>query len=57
MRVYLKIPENFERFIVQDGFWVVHTQIVYMVKFQFLTQFPVDQLPDPVLSSFIMFFY
>ena len=44
---FLKIPEKFVDLI----FWVVHIPFVLMVKFKILAQFPVDQLPYPVVSS------
>ena len=36
IRLYIKIPENFVRLNLQDGFWVVYIQLVRVVKFQFL---------------------
>ena len=32
----------------------MHILLVHMIKFKFLTQFPVDHLPHPVISSFII---
>ena len=34
--LYIKIPENFMRLILQEEFWVVHIPLVLMVKFRFL---------------------
>ena len=42
-------------FIFQNKFWVVHIPFVRMVKFQFFTQFPVDDLAHQVVSSLILF--
>ena len=53
--LYLKIPENFVHLILQDGFWVVFILLVHRVKFQFFAQFPVDHVPHPVVSSFVLF--
>ena len=53
--LYIKIPEEFVSFILQDGFWVVHMPFVHIVKFKFLAQFPVDCLAHPVISSLILF--
>ena len=55
-RLYLKIPENFGRLILQDGFCFVHITLVCMVTFQFLAQFLVDHLSHPVLSRLILFY-
>ena len=46
-----KIPERFVHLILQNRFWVVHIPLIHMVRFQFLAQFPVDNLPHPVMSS------
>ena len=35
--------------------WVLHIPFVRMVKFQFLAQFPVDDLAYSVVSSLILF--
>ena len=50
----IKIPKNFMRLILEDGFWFMHISFRNMVKFQFLAQFPVDHLPHPVVSSLIL---
>ena len=55
IRLYLKIPEQFVRIILQDRFWVVHRPFVSMVKFNFLAQLPVDHLSYPVVFRFILF--
>ena len=47
---YLKIPEKYVRFILQDRLQFVHIPPVRMVKFQFLARIPVDLLPFPVMS-------
>ena len=47
---YLKISEEFVRLILTDSFWVVR-----MVKFKFLSQFPVDHVVHPVASRLIFF--
>ena len=59
IRLYFKISENIECPILQNGFWVV-----YLAKFKFLAQFPVDPIPYPVvfclilvLRSFVAFAY
>ena len=52
--MYLKIPEDIIRLILQDGFWFAHIPYGCVVKFQFLAQFPVDHLPHPVVSSLIL---
>ena len=54
-RLYLKIPEEFVRLIFQDTCWVVHIPFVCMVKFKFLAQFLIDNLVQPVVSTFIIF--
>ena len=56
IRLYVKIPENFVRLIFLDGFWIVRIVFVRMVKFKFLAQFPVDHLPQPVVSCLKLFF-
>ena len=43
------------RWSVCIKFWVVHIPFVRMVKFKFIAQFPLDQLPQPVVSSLILF--
>ena len=55
IRLYLKIPEKFVRLILQDGCMDGNIPLIPMVKFHFLAQFPVDQLPLPVVSSLIHF--
>ena len=42
------------RIVLQDTFLCVHIPIVGMVDFQFLAQFPVDQIPHPVVSSLVL---
>ena len=42
--LYLKIPQNFVHLILRDGFLVMHIPRVHMIKFKFLTHFPVDRL-------------
>ena len=54
IRLYLKIPENFMRLILQDGFWFVQIPFGCMVKYQFLAQFSADNLSYPVMSSLIL---
>ena len=53
---YLKIPRIFVYPILQDGFWVVHTPLVRMVKFKFLARFQVDHLLHPVVSSLYYYY-
>ena len=36
------------RLLLQDGYWFVHISFGSIVKFQFLVQFQVDHLPNPV---------
>ena len=50
-RLNLKIPDKILRFLLQDGFWVVHLPFVCKVKFKF----SVDHIAHPVVSSFILF--
>ena len=52
--LHLKIPENFLRLILQDGFWFVYIPFGSMVKFLFIAQFPVNHLLHPVVSSLIL---
>ena len=47
--------KRFARLFFQDGFWVGHTPLVRMVKLKLLAQFPVDLLPQLVVSSLILF--
>ena len=49
-RLYHKIPENFQRLILQDGIWFVHIPLISMVKCKFLAQSSVDLLHYPVKS-------
>ena len=49
IRLDLKIQEVFVCVILQDIFCVVNIPFVRMVKFQFLSQFPVDNLHQPQL--------
>ena len=53
--LYLKIPVNFMRLILQDGLWFGRIPFGGIVKFQFLAQFPVDYHPHPVVSSLLLF--
>ena len=55
--LYFKIPKNFVRLILQDGFWVVHMPLVRKVKFKLLAQFSVDHLSYPAGSSLIHFLH
>ena len=55
IHLYLKIQEEFVRFILQNKFRVVHIPFVRMVKLKFLAQFPVDYLVQPVVFSLILF--
>ena len=55
IRLYLKIPENFERLAFQNGFWVMHIPVVRIVKFNFLHNSRLITFPTPsclVLYSF-----
>ena len=45
------------RLILWDIFWIVHIPFVHMVKFKLLTQFLVDHLAHPFVSSLILFFF
>ncbi len=47
IRLYLKIPESFMRFIIVDRFWFVYIPIDRMVKFYSLAQFPLGHHPAP----------
>ena len=49
------VPEIFVRLIFWDEFWIVHIPYVCLVKFKRLAQFPVDQLPHPVVSCLMLF--
>ena len=53
--LYLKIPEEFVRLVLQNIFWVMHIPFVRMVKLQFLAQFPVDHPAHPDVLSLILF--
>ena len=50
--LYRKIPENYVRLILQDGFWFVYKPFGSMVKFQFLAQFPGDPFPTQLCLFF-----
>ena len=52
--VYLKIPKNFVRFLFQDGLRFMHIPFVCMIEFKLLTQFFVDHIAHPVVSSLIL---
>ena len=43
-RLNRKIPVEFVRLILQDGFWVMNILFVRTVKFKFLAQFPMEHL-------------
>ena len=51
IRLYVKIPEEFVRLIIQDRCWVVHIAFVRMVKFQF----PMYHIAHPVVPIIIIF--
>ena len=53
--LHLKIPEEVVRLILLDRFLFVHIPFVRMIKLQFLTQFPMDHLAHPVVSSLLLF--
>ena len=40
---------------LQDRFWVLHIPFVRMVKFQFLSKFPMNNLAHPVVPRLIFF--
>ena len=50
----VKIPQEFVCVILQARCWVVHISFVRMVKFKFLSYFPVDHLAHPVVSTLIL---
>ena len=52
--LYFKIPENFMRFILRDGFWFLRVPFRSLVKFHILAQFLTDHLPCPVMSRLIL---
>ena len=52
--LYLKIPENFERLILQYEFWVGHISLVQKVNFHFLVRLPAENLPHPVEAIIII---
>ena len=57
--LYIKIPEKFMHLTLQDGFWIVHVPFVHIVKFKFLTQFPVDNsdiITIIIISIIVSFF-
>ena len=53
--VVSQIPEKLSHLIPQGGSLVLHIPLVYMIKFKFLAQFPVDHLPHSVVSSRLLF--
>ena len=53
--LYLEISANFVRLVLKKGFWFVHIPFGSIVKFQFLAQFSVDHLHQPVVSSPVLF--
>ena len=55
IRLYVKIPEEFVYLIIQDRCCVLLIPLVHMVKFKFLTEFPVDHLCQTSLSAFICY--
>ena len=52
--LYLKIPRNFLRLILQDGLRDVHIPFIRMVKFKLHAQSPVDHPAHPVVFSLIL---
>ena len=42
IRLYIRIPEEFVRVILQDRCWVVHIPLVCVIKFRFFAQSLVD---------------
>ena len=54
IRLNLKIPVDFVRLILQDRFGVVYIPFFRIVKFQFLSQFPVDHLAHSVVPCLIL---
>ena len=57
IRLYVKVPKVLKHLILQDRCWVVHIPFLRMVKFNFLAQFPVDNIAHPVKSIIIFIFY
>ena len=55
IRFYLKLPENFVRLIIHNGFWFVHILFLCVVKFPFLAQFLMGHLHYLVVSSLVHF--
>ena len=53
--LYFKIPGNFMRFILQNGFWFVRVPFGSMVRFQFLAQFPVNTFPIIIIIIIIIY--
>ena len=53
-RLFSVFSEKFMRLILQGRFWFVHIPFGSIVKFQFLTQLPVNHLPHPVVSIIIL---
>ena len=51
---HLRIPGNFMRLILLGGFWFVHLQFGYTVRFQFPAQFLGDHLPHSIVSRLIL---
>ena len=52
IHLYLKIPEK----IMRPIFCVVHISFVRMVEFKLLAQFPIDLLPQPIVSCLLLLF-
>ena len=53
--LYLKIPEESVRFILQDGTWFVQKPLARIVKYKLLAQFQVDHPSHPYMFSLILF--
>ena len=51
--LYLKIAEKFVRLNPLNGFQIVDTTLIRMIKFKILAQLAVDHFPYPTESSFI----
>ena len=43
--------------IHSEGFWFVHISFVSVVKYWYLTQFPVDHLPHPIMYILVFLLY
>ena len=51
--LYLKIPEDVVQLILLNRFQFVHIPFLWLVKFKFLAQFPVDHFARLVVSNLI----